>query len=347
MIVIFASFDGDPTVVQLSKIVRHQGGEPVVVTPSTMAGRASFAIAPNGSAQLQLDDRVIDLADVEAAWLWRGWQPHPDDFRYRDLATHPQRWSFFQREWATFHQGIALSLAYHGVFCVNPPHLEKAFREKACQLMLAAEAGLQIPSTLYTAHLPLARAFYDRHDDTIIYKPFTPYLHTHQVVPGEPLRVQKLLTNRVHADDLIEQDGALPTPGVFQPYIEKQIELRVVIVGRRIFACAIHSQQSTRSRDDWRRYDLDNTPYAAYNLPPIVADKLLRLMDRMGLVFGSVDLIVTPTGEYVFLEINPSGQFDWIAKLSGMPIYEHLAAMLRAGRVDYPAPLLDEVAHVG
>jgi glutathione synthase/RimK-type ligase-like ATP-grasp enzyme len=58
-------------------------------------------------------------------------------------------------------------------------------------------------------------------------------------------------------------------------------------------------------------------------------------MDRLGLVFGSIDMILTPQGDYVFLEINPNGQFDFVARLAGLPIYEHLAAMLLAGKVQY------------
>jgi hypothetical protein len=59
----------------------------------------------------------------------------------------------------------------------------------------------------------------------------------------------------------------------------------------------------------------------------------LALMDRLGLVFGSIDMIVTPDGEHVFLEVNPNGQFDWVARRAGLPIYEALAALLLAGRV--------------
>jgi glutathione synthase/RimK-type ligase-like ATP-grasp enzyme len=161
----------------------------------------------------------------------------------------------------------------------------------------------------------------------------------------QPSRVAKLLTNRVEPADLTEPEGFLPTPGIFQPYIEKQLELRIVVVGRRLFTCAIHSQQSDRARDDWRRYDLDNTPHEPYDLPPEIADRLLQLMERLGLVFGSIDLILTPEGEYVFLEINPNGQFDWIARLAGLPIYEHLAAMLLAGTVDYPAGEIEAVPY--
>ena len=200
-----------------------------------------------------------------------------------------------------------------------------------------------IPPTLYTARLPIAQEFYVAHDCAIIYKPFRSYFKFIER-PNQAMRVGKLYTNCVQADDLLEGDGFIPTPSIFQPYVPKAIELRVVIVGRTVFACAIHSQQSIRAKQDWRRYDFDNTPHEAYELPPAIERKLLALMDRMGLIFGSIDLIVTPDGEYVFLEINPNGQFDWIAEFTGLPIYEHLAAMLCAGSVEYVVPRA-EVLH--
>jgi hypothetical protein len=51
----------------------------------------------------------------------------------------------------------------------------------------------------------------------------------------------------------------------------------------------------------------------------------------MSLGFGSLDFIVTPDGEHVFLEVNPVGQFGWIVEQTGLPIYERLAELLIDG----------------
>jgi glutathione synthase/RimK-type ligase-like ATP-grasp enzyme len=63
-------------------------------------------------------------------------------------------------------------------------------------------------------------------------------------------------------------------------------------------------------------------------LPSAIQAKLLALMDRLGLVFGCVDIILTPAGEYVFLEVNPSGQWGWIEDKTGMPITSALVDLL-------------------
>jgi glutathione synthase/RimK-type ligase-like ATP-grasp enzyme len=288
---------------------------------------------------------MIDLAEVSSAWLWRSWNRYGDEEQLRELAKHEDRWRFFQGEWYDFHKGVALTLAANGVFCVNPPPFNLAFEEKCCQLFLAAQVGLAIPPSLYTTRLALARDFSAAHGDDIIYKPFRTYSRLLPKAGDEPLRIANLYTNRIKADDLVEGDGFLPTPSIFQPYVAKALELRIVVVGRKLFACAIHSQRSERTREDWRRYDMENTPHKPYDLPDEIAARLLLLMERLGLVFGSIDMIVTPDGEYIFIEVNPNGQFDWIAQMAGLPIYEHLAAMLHAGRADYPERAAQGAAH--
>ncbi len=340
MILILTQFEDDPSVRHTTQLLRDRGADPVVVCSATMERPSAVLIAndPNGGTRsiLRLGARDIDLAEVQTAWLWRGWQPDPLEARLRPLAARPADWRFYEKQWQIFHRGFALLLAQRGVFCVNPPPWNVAYEEKCCQLALASEVGLTIPPTLFTTRLPEARVFSEEHGGSLIYKPFIPYLRMIVADGDQPSRLQRLLTNRVTSEQLVEGDGFLPTPGIFQPYVDKHVELRVIAVGRRLFACAIHSQRSERAREDWRRYDLDNTPHEPYELPDDIAAKLRALMERLGLVYGAIDLIVTPAGEHIFLEINPNGQFDFVAQLAGLPIYEHLAELLLAGNVEAP-----------
>ena len=118
------------------------------------------------------------------------------------------------------------------------------------------------------------------------------------------------------------------TPLMAQEYIEKKLELRVTIVGQKVFACAIYSQDSERTKEDWRRYDFDNVRHEQYQLPKEVEAHLMEFMAVCNLTFGAIDMILTPSGRYVFLEINPSGQFGWIEDLTNMPISKAIAETL-------------------
>jgi putative transposase len=51
-------------------------------------------------------------------------------------------------------------------------------------------------------------------------------------------------------------------------------------------------------------------------------------LDGLGLAYGAVDLILEPSGNYVFLEVNSMGQWHWIEHLVGLPISEAIAEFL-------------------
>ena len=54
--------------------------------------------------------------------------------------------------------------------------------------------------------------------------------------------------------------------------------------------------------------------YVAHELPPETTAKLRELMNGLGLMYGAIDLRLTPEGRYVFL-----GQFLYIEKETGHP----------------------------
>ena len=56
-----------------------------------------------------------------------------------------------------------------------------------------------------------------------------------------------------------------------------------------------------------------------------------RMMKELGLLFGCIDLIVTPDGEYYFLEVNEQGQFLWIDDIApSINMLEQFCAFLIA-----------------
>ena len=70
-------------------------------------------------------------------------------------------------------------------------------------------------------------------------------------------------------------------------------------------------------------------------MPEDIEQRCLKLLEKLGLTYGCIDMIVTPDDEYMFLELNPNGQYGWIEGLTGLPITENIARMLMAGSIDY------------
>lgn len=120
------------------------------------------------------------------------------------------------------------------------------------------------------------------------------------------------------------------TVSFVQEYVEKAFELRVTVVGDKFFACRIDSQCQTddTGRTDWRQGYGKGVRWSRYELPDEISDKCLAYLRRMGLDFGCFDFIVTPSGEYVFLECNPNGQWLWVELETGLPISRAIAEWL-------------------
>lgn len=56
-------------------------------------------------------------------------------------------------------------------------------------------------------------------------------------------------------------------------------------------------------------------------------------MASLGLNYGAIDIIVTPDGQHLFLEINPVGEFFWMEIYSPKyPISQAIAEILLTGK---------------
>ncbi|GCE09485.1 hypothetical protein [Dictyobacter aurantiacus] len=179
---------------------------------------------------------------------------------------------------------------------------------KPLQLTAAQQLGLRIPRTLITNDPQRVKSFYDICQGRIILKSVA-----RGVIEGNDKSY--LYTNEVGPEYIDEHtlERVRVTAHLFQEAVGKAFELRVVIIGQQIFAAEIHSQHTAHGRIDFRR-DYPNLTYKAHQLPDDLAQKLFDLVRFFGLQYSSMDLIVTPAGEYVWLELNPNGQFYWLQK---------------------------------
>src|SRR5262245_7718908 len=327
MILILTGHREDPTVVVLERALACRGADVLTIDAATLE-HARIGV-PFTLDLPYPDARSISAADVSAALLWRSTAPNEHEARLDAIRGDANALRFVLAQWSKLSRGLWHALEYAGVFCVNPATSVAMWEDKLTQLVVADQVGLATPDTSYLCDLSAAADFADAHGGQVVYKPFTPYVGP----PRLDGHITELYSQVVSASELRAQagDNLVATPGIFQPYVEKAFELRVVYVGGTNFACRIESQQSTVADKDWRRYDLANTPHLVHDLDASVERKIGELMRRMNLCFGSLDFIVTPDGEHVFLEVNPVGQFGWIVEQTGLPIYERLVDLLIDG----------------
>ncbi|TSC78758.1 MAG: RimK domain-containing protein ATP-grasp [Parcubacteria group bacterium Gr01-1014_33] len=259
--------------------------------------------------------RSVNLSEVKSIWIRRRSLPE----KIKDVKEEFR--SFCEEEWLRFYQNIWSVLEDR--FWISPPYAIDATRSKMKQLIIARDIGFLVPETIITNSIDevieLQRKF-----SVCIYKPHD----------GGALSTgsdQMIYTNII--DTILEKSEELTEslkicPGIFQPYIEKDYELRINVVGNKVFAAKIDSQKSDKTRIDWRRYDFKNVPHSIYHLPPEEENKCISLLEKLGLQFGAIDMIVTSAKKYIFLEINANGQWAWIQLLTKQLISFEIARLL-------------------
>lgn len=267
-------------------------------------------LGPDATPRLLLGDEALQ---VDAVWLWRLWPPRIDE---RLAAAHREA---AQRESATTLRGLLDLLA--DVPWIDAIDVNRAADSKTRQLRLARELGVAIPPTLITAEPAAVRRFFAAHDGQVVAKLQTSLGYAMAGGRGLPTRL-------LRREDLDALDGLRHCPMVFQRYVPKAMELRVAWVDGQAFVGAL---DGARCGVDWR-YE-STASWEPHALPEAVHRRLAALMARLGLRQGAIDLIVTPAGEYVFLEVNPSGEWGMLERELGLPIGEALAdALLRLAR---------------
>lgn len=257
----------------------------------------------------------LDLREVSAVWYRRLW------IGGRIPATmEPQLRNASVQESRTTIQGMIASLkAFHLDPLPNIRHAEN----KQLQLQVASELSLDTPRTLITNNSEAVREFAQQCELGLITKMLSSF------AVYEEGQEKVVFTNPVASEDLDNLDDLRFCPMTFQEKISKALELRTIIVGKRVFTASIDSQSSERALHDWRRQGvaLINS-WQSYNLPQDVEEKLLELMHHFGLTYGAIDLILTPDGRYIFLEVNPVGEFFWLEQCPGLPISKAIADIL-------------------
>jgi MvdD family ATP-grasp ribosomal peptide maturase len=201
-------------------------------------------------------------------------------------------------------------------------HIRHA-ENKQLQLQVARELGLDTPRTLTTNDPIAVRAFARSCEDGMVTKMLSSFAIYEE---GRELVV---FTNPVKPEDLEDLSGLSLCPATFQELVPKSLEIRATVIGRRIMSAAVDSQVSARATHDWRR-DGDRMvqDWRPYQLSHEVEEQILRLMDYFSLNYGAIDIILTPDGQHVFLELNPCGEFFWLERTPGLPISDAIADVL-------------------
>ncbi|MBV9142344.1 MAG: ATP-grasp ribosomal peptide maturase [Pseudonocardiales bacterium] len=223
----------------------------------------SVRLDQNQSGILRTPAREVSFDDVGAVY-WR----RPSIYQL------PSTLNADDAAWATREArfGVGGVLAAMPAWLNHPTCIAQA-EYKPVQFAAAREAGLTLPPTLVTNDFHAVRKF-AKEVGPIVYKPLSGVQYKHAT--GRDF----IYTQRVDIENLDAESIGI-TACLFQRWIEKDYEVRLVVVDGRCFAARIDSS-SERGRLDWRA-DYDSLTYTAISTPDHVRIAVVKLTSVLGL----------------------------------------------------------------
>lgn len=260
--------------------------------------------------RLLVNDRTeIDLTQIKSYWYRRGFLNTKHYFRGAAVINEPQLAEQVKASLIDDNKNtITFIHHYLKSHKVNINSFLTASNNKTNYLLQAGLCGLAIPDTIICDNQEELTVFFNKHDGKIICK---------SINEGFSAKVDSFVyynqTNLVSSSDVQNCDKSF-FPSLFQKNIDKYIELRIFYIQGEFYTMAIFSQQNEKTRTDFRNYDREkpnrNVPY---QLPKDIEEKLDKFMKAIDMNCGSIDMILTNDNEYIFLEVNPVGQFGMVS----------------------------------
>ena len=293
----------DPHIRVIAQRLAQKGTGVFVADPSELGAGAEITFDPK-SADLfewqKTDGTRLRSSEVSALWFRPGTSPtiHAE--------LHNER-AYVAREWHELVRAVVTSL---DVPTLNP--VEAQIRAtKPYQLVAARRAGLDVPETIITNSATRAIQ---------LVATGGPVVHKTLIGMGRTLATKAWGS----CEQELRHELVL-APTILQRRVSGNREVRVTAVGERLFAAEFSSALVDGRLDHARSH-------SRHELPASIARSLLALLHDLGLSFASIDLRIDDSGNYKFLEVNPSCAFLWIEVETGMPISAAVADLLSSMR---------------
>jgi len=207
---------------------------------------------------------------------------------------------------------------------INPVMASYASRIKINQLKIAKEVGWVVPETIISNNKKVLIDFWREKNGQVI----TKAIHSGWLSKiGDKNKV--IFTSVVTEKHLEKISDINYPPLLFQEKIDKNKELRVVVIGKKYFSCSLGKSINI----DWRvdNVAIDNSEI--FNLPCDVEKKSIEVVKNMGLSFGVLDVILDKSGNFYFLEVNEQGEWLWMDEKLDLPIGDSIIDYLEGKNI--------------
>lgn len=267
------------------------------------------------------------FASVSSVWYFREKRPVGPAY------CHAADRDFVEAEWSAMFGNIrAVASTCTTPLWVNEPLAARRAENKAVQLAAAARHGFRVPPTLFSNDPCEIRRFAREHGPVVV-KHFTGQ-SWHAAATG---KVHAATVTRLESVDGIAPAALEVAPAIYQRAVNKVADLRVTIIGNRIFTTRIaaHADAATL---DWRPH-VEQLETGDVELDPELQHRVLAVQHELGLVYGAMDLGIDTHGHVHFFEVNQGGQFLFMERASPrLPLLAAMCSLLASGDPDYSLP---------
>jgi hypothetical protein len=201
-------------------------------------------------------------------------------------------------QWAAFMRALSV---FDDAAWMNFPQATYLAECKPYQLLMANRCGLKIPRTIVGNNVTIIK-------DTLPPRLMIKSLDT--VLLKEEGDCLFTYTTAATQDDLTDA-VVYRAPLLAQEMLSQKTDIRVTVVGEKIFAVRIMAEDHG-IEGDWRMLPRERLQYQDTTLRQDISDSLLMLVRSLELSFAAIDLVETPEETY-FIEVNPTGEWGWLS----------------------------------
>lgn len=218
-----------------------------------------------------------------------------------------------RNQWSSFLRNLII---FQNANWINNSVYTYRAENKMFQLCVAESCGLQIPKT-YVSNISVNML--EREKKYIVKS-----LDTALFYDTQNNKEMFTYSNVVSGEELQDYELA-SAPIIIQEFLNPKVDCRVTYIQGKLFPVKI-LQNGEGLYGDWRLRK-DELKYVPFQLPPNVSMAICKLMQKLEIQFGGIDLAIV--GEkYFFIEVNPTGEWGWLEIKTGMQISQTIKKAL-------------------
>ena len=259
---------------------------------------------------------VVNLGEVTSVYFRR---PLLNKLEYIEELNSQEK-IYLTSELAFIHEGIYKIL--ENKYWLNNVYDIREAENKIYQLQLAKEVGFKIPMAFIGNEYDDIKKFSEKLDCNCIIKPIKSGNMKDLISP------KVIYTTKLEEKQILKKESIEAFPVFIEENVKKKIDLRCIVVGNEVFTAEIYSQEYQESKIDWRK-SKQILEHRIHDLPENIKAMCVKLTHKLNLNYSAIDLILDSNDNYVFLEINPNGQWAWLEKRLKFPISKTIDILVK------------------